>query len=163
MGGMVTQPVKLTTIRSFGTFLGSRLRVSVATRGGAFHCARGARKPRSDSAFSGASFGLTTLPSACNMKCPISNGVSGIKKLELHRASNEVKLTRHRNNIQTQHEPYKPQSAVLGHCFADGFASASQLEVEHFTVPGVPDNPNPTPHLVAHPLGSSCTHLPDIA
>ena len=73
MGGMVTQPVKLTTIRSFGTFLGSRLRVSVATRGGACHCARGARQPRSDSTFSGASFGLTTLPSACDIYFSMTN------------------------------------------------------------------------------------------
>ena len=63
---MVTQPVKLTTIHSFGTFLGSRLLVSVATRSGAFHCAWGARLTRSDSAFSGASFGLTTFPFACD-------------------------------------------------------------------------------------------------
>ena len=81
----------------------------------------------------------------------------------MHRPPNAVKLPLHLRNIQTQRKHYKPQSMVLGHRFADGFASASQLDVLHFTVPGVPDNPNPTPHLVAHPLGSSCTHLPDIA
>ena len=56
-----------------------------------------------------------------------------------------------------------PQSTVLGHFLAAGLVSASQLDVEHFTVPGVPDIPNPTPHLVAHPLGSFCTHSPGIA
>ena len=57
---------------------------------------------------------------------------------------------------------HAPQSTVFGHRFAAGLASASQLDVLHFTKPGVPDKPNPTPHLVAHPLGSSCTQLPDM-
>ena len=39
--------------------------------------------------------------------------------------------------------------------------SASQLEVEHSTVPEVPDNPSPTPHSVAHPLGSLRSQVPD--
>ena len=56
-----------------------------------------------------------------------------------------------------------PQSTVLGHFFTDGLVFGSQLEVLHFTAPGVPDNPSPTPHLVAHPLGSCCNQLPDIA
>ena len=54
---------------------------------------------------------------------------------------------------------HAPQSTVLGHFFTDGLVFGSQLEMEHFTVPEVPDNPSPTPHLVAHPLGSPCTHV----
>jgi len=53
-----------------------------------------------------------------------------------------------------------PQSSVLGHTFAPGFASGSQLNVLQSTAPGVPDKPAPTPHLVAHPLGSPCTQSP---
>ena len=53
------------------------------------------------------------------------------------------------------------QSTVSGHCFADGLVLGSQLDVLHFTAPGVPDNPNPTPHLVSHPLASSCIQLPE--
>ena len=34
-----------------------------------------------------------------------------------------------------------------------------QIGLEH-QVPGVPDAPAATPHLVAHPLGSPCTQLP---
>ena len=53
-----------------------------------------------------------------------------------------------------------PQSTVLGHSFASGFVSRSQLEVVQLTEPGVPDNPAPTPHLVAHPRGSPSTQSP---
>ena len=55
-----------------------------------------------------------------------------------------------------------PQSSVLGHSFAPGFVPVSQLDVLQLTVPGVPDNPAPMPHLVAHPLGSPCTQLPKV-
>ena len=53
-----------------------------------------------------------------------------------------------------------PQSRVAGHCFGSGFVSASQLDVLQLTAPGVPDWPASTPHLVGHPLGSPCTHVP---
>ena len=48
-----------------------------------------------------------------------------------------------------------PQSTVLGHCLASGLAFASQLDVLQVTAPGVPDLPAPTPHFVAHPVGSA--------
>ena len=54
-----------------------------------------------------------------------------------------------------------PQSTVLGHCLAAGFALRSQLEVLQVTAPGVPDLPAATPHFVAHPLGSACFQLPN--
>ena len=54
-----------------------------------------------------------------------------------------------------------PQSAVLGHIFAAGFVSGSQLELSQVTVPGVPDLPSPTPHVLAHSCGSPRTQLPD--
>ena len=54
-----------------------------------------------------------------------------------------------------------PQSAVLRHCFGAGLAFALQLGVLHVTAPGVPDWPAATPHLVAHPVGSACFHLPN--
>ena len=57
--------------------------------------------------------------------------------------------------------PNVPQSTVLGHCLATGFASGSQLEVLQVTAPGVPDLPAATPHFVAHPLGSACVQLPN--
>ena len=46
-----------------------------------------------------------------------------------------------------------PQTSVAGHCFGFGFVSGSQLEVLQVTLPGFPDDPAPTPHLVAHPVG----------
>ena len=52
------------------------------------------------------------------------------------------------------------QSVVLGHFFASGFVVVSQLELSQVTVPSVPDKPAPTPHLLSHPCGSPCTHLP---
>ena len=57
--------------------------------------------------------------------------------------------------------PNVPQSTVLGHCLAAGFASGSQLVESQVTAPGVPDLPAATPHLVAHPLGSACVQLPN--
>ena len=54
-----------------------------------------------------------------------------------------------------------PQSTVLGHFFAAGFVSASQLVVLQLTAPGVPDAPAATPHFVAHPLGSPCFQMPN--
>ena len=57
--------------------------------------------------------------------------------------------------------PNVPQSTVLGHCLAAGFASRSQLEVLQVTTPGVPDLPAATPHFVAHPVGSACIQLPN--
>ena len=54
-----------------------------------------------------------------------------------------------------------PQSTVLGHCLAAGFALRSQLEVLQVTAPGVPDLPAATPHFVAHPRGSACFQLPN--
>ena len=54
-----------------------------------------------------------------------------------------------------------PQSTVLGHCLAAGFAFRSQLVESQVTAPGVPDLPAATPHLVAHPLGSACFQLPN--
>ena len=55
-----------------------------------------------------------------------------------------------------------PQSAVLGHVLAAGFLFASQLVVLQVTAPGVPDLPAPTPHLLAHPLGSACFQVPKV-
>ena len=55
-----------------------------------------------------------------------------------------------------------PQSRVAGHCLAAGFVSASQLVVLQVTAPGVPDLPAPTPHLLAHPLGSACFQVPKV-
>ena len=52
------------------------------------------------------------------------------------------------------------QAFVLGHCFGSGLVSASQLDVVHPTAPGVPDSPAPTPHFVAHPVGSVRIHVP---
>ena len=57
--------------------------------------------------------------------------------------------------------PNVPQSTVLGHCLAAGFALRSQLEVLQVTAPGVPDLPAATPHFVAHPRGSACFQLPN--
>ena len=57
--------------------------------------------------------------------------------------------------------PNVPQSTVLGHCLAAGFALRSQLVVSQVTAPGVPDLPAATPHFVAHPLGSACFQLPN--
>ena len=54
-----------------------------------------------------------------------------------------------------------PQSTVLGHCLAAGFALKSQLEVLQVTAPGVPDFPAATPHFEAHPIGSACFQLPN--
>ena len=54
-----------------------------------------------------------------------------------------------------------PQSTVLGHCFASGLVLGSQLVVLQVTAPGVPDLPAGTPHLLAHPRGSACIHLPN--
>ena len=59
------------------------------------------------------------------------------------------------------YQTYVPQSTVLGHCLASGLVSGSQLVVLQLTAPGVPDLPAPTPHFVAHPLGSACTQLPN--
>ena len=56
---------------------------------------------------------------------------------------------------------HAPQSTVLAHRFLAGLLAASQLDVLQVTVPGVPE-PAATPHLVAHPLASPCTHLPNI-
>ena len=53
-----------------------------------------------------------------------------------------------------------PQSAVAGHCLAAGLASGSQLGESQVGSPGFPDKPSPTPHFVAHPLGSACIQLP---
>jgi len=57
-------------------------------------------------------------------------------------------------------EYHSLQSSVLGHSSASGSVFSSQLEVVQVTKPGVPDIPAPTPHLVAHPLGSLCTQSP---
>ena len=57
--------------------------------------------------------------------------------------------------------PNVPQSTVLGHCLAAGFALISQLAVLQVTAPGVPDLPAATPHFVAHPVGSACVQLPE--
>ena len=51
------------------------------------------------------------------------------------------------------------QSAVLGHCLGEGFVFGSQFDVLQRKSPGVPE-PAPTPHFVAHPLGSVCVHVP---
>ena len=56
--------------------------------------------------------------------------------------------------------PNVPQSTVLGHCLAAGFALRSQLEVLQVTAPGVPDLPAATPHFLAHLVGSPCIQLP---
>ena len=53
-----------------------------------------------------------------------------------------------------------PQSSVAGHSFGSGSVSGSQLEVLQVTAPGVPDKPAPTPHLLAHPVGSPHTQSP---
>ena len=55
-----------------------------------------------------------------------------------------------------------PQSGVLGHFFGFGFLSGLQSWVLQVTVPGVPDAPAATPHLVAHPLGAPCTQSPKL-
>ena len=57
--------------------------------------------------------------------------------------------------------PNVPQSTVLGHCLAAGFASRSQLVESQATAPGVPDFAAATPHLLAHPRGSACFQLPN--
>ena len=54
-----------------------------------------------------------------------------------------------------------PQSAVLGHSLASGFANISQSNESQVTAPGFPDLPAATPHFVAHPLGSACFQLPN--
>ena len=61
----------------------------------------------------------------------------------------------------TQIAPNAPQSSVSGHSLAAGFVSGSQLDVLQVTAPGVPDLPAPTPHFVAHPVGSARIHLPE--
>jgi len=52
-----------------------------------------------------------------------------------------------------------PQSAVLRHVFRLGLISALQVDVLQVTAPGVPV-PAPTPHRVAHPVGSAWIQLP---
>ena len=54
-----------------------------------------------------------------------------------------------------------PQSAVLAHFFGSGFVDESQCGgVLHVTVPGAPDEPAATPHLVAHPVGLPFNQVP---
>ena len=59
--------------------------------------------------------------------------------------------------------PNVPQALVAGHGLARGLVSGSQLVVLQVTAPGVPDLPAPTPHFVAHPLGSACFQMPNSA
>ena len=56
--------------------------------------------------------------------------------------------------------PNVPQALVAGHCLASGLVSGLQLVESQVTVPGVPDKPSPTPHLLAHPLGSFFSQVP---
>ena len=54
-----------------------------------------------------------------------------------------------------------PQSAVAGHCLAAGLVFGLQLGESQVGSPGFPDKPSPTPHFVAHPLGSFFIQLPN--
>ena len=65
--------------------------------------------------------------------------------------------------VLTIYYTHIPQSVVLGHCLGLGLVSGSQLVVLHVTVPGVPDAPAATPHLLAHPDGSPRTQSPGIS
>ena len=59
---------------------------------------------------------------------------------------------------------YLPQAAVAGHTFPAGLGAAhlSSLPLLHVTVPGLPDLPAATPHLVSHPVAAPLTQVPGV-
>ena len=59
---------------------------------------------------------------------------------------------------------YVPQASVAAHIFPAGLGAAhlSSLPLLHVTVPGLPDLPAATPHLVAHPVAPPLIQVPGV-
>ena len=95
------------------------------------------------------------------LKAEREHGVSSTKINSRPRERNVERMMNGSTGNSNLTSLNSPQSRVAGHCLAAGFVSASQLVVLQLTAPGVPDLPAATPHFVAHPLGSACSHLPN--
>ena len=79
------------------------------------------------------------------------------------RVEHGMPSTRHASTSQAAvpFHSYSPQAGVSGHFFANGFLASPQSDVVQVTFPGVPVAPSAIPHLLEHPLGEPCTHLPN--